>query len=275
MAVPTPDARGMSLASVDTPTNAPLELYLLRHGRTTVNSQGRLQGRTDDPLDQLGEAQAAAVGSWASAHGLQFDAVVSSPLLRARQTAALASGATLDQADAVATDELLLEMDYGPYDGFDFKHDKPDPALAAFFADFIHTPAPEGMESLDHVKERGAPFLRKCQDWYQGCSQTQSSQTQSSQTQSSQTQTATDRPLRVLVVCHAIILKGILEDLDPSLAGSWWNTYMGTCWTFRSCLLPAGAGDGVAFQPAELVFKGDEAANEAANEAAERTRGKA
>ena len=36
-------------------------LYLVRHGRTEANAGGRLQGRLDLPLDDVGEAQAAAL----------------------------------------------------------------------------------------------------------------------------------------------------------------------------------------------------------------------
>jgi len=243
MPVPTPDSSAPQFVQADLGQSAPLELFFLRHGRTVVNSQGRLQGRTDDPLDDLGRAQAKAVGVWVRDHRLSFDAVVSSPLLRARQTAALALGLGLDQAEGIATDDLLLEMDYGPYEGFDFRHQEPDPALAAFFADFAHNPAPQGMEGLDQVKARGALFLDRCLDRY-----------------ATWRKEGRGEPVRVLVVCHAIILKGILEDLDPSLGGSWWSTYLGTCWTFRTRLDPkAGPGGAPAFRPAELVFKGDEA----------------
>jgi len=81
-------------------------LIVVRHGRTAANAAARLLGRLDVGLDELGVAQAqtlaAAVGP--------VDRVVSSPLLRTRQTAAVFGA-------EVETDDRLMELDYGNYDG--------------------------------------------------------------------------------------------------------------------------------------------------------------
>ena len=81
-------------------------LVVVRHGRTAHNASGLLLGHLDPPLDEVGESQArllaAAVGP--------VDRVVSSPLLRARQTAE-AFGAPVE------VDERWIELDYGEYDG--------------------------------------------------------------------------------------------------------------------------------------------------------------
>jgi probable phosphoglycerate mutase len=61
--------------------------YLIRHGQSISNSEGRVQGRADVPLSPLGRRQAETLATWA--RGL--DGVVeiwSSPLQRARATAA-------------------------------------------------------------------------------------------------------------------------------------------------------------------------------------------
>ena len=80
-------------------------LVLCRHGRTATNAAARLQGRIDTPLDDLGRRQAAAL---AAAVG-PVDRVVSSPLLRAVQTAE-AFGPAID------LDERWIELDYGDWD---------------------------------------------------------------------------------------------------------------------------------------------------------------
>ena len=60
--------------------------YLVRHGRSVSNQEGRVQGRADVPLSPAGRRQAAAMADWA--RGLpRVDEVWSSPLLRARDTA--------------------------------------------------------------------------------------------------------------------------------------------------------------------------------------------
>lgn len=85
-------------------------VLLLRHGRTTANADGGLAGRRPVELDELGRGQAAAVGQ--RLHGLRLAAVVSSPLVRCRQTVELALPGT-----PVAVEERLVECGYGEWEG--------------------------------------------------------------------------------------------------------------------------------------------------------------
>ena len=117
-------------------------LYLIRHGRTANNAARLLQGRVDTPLDELGEQQAATAGEVFSRVGVHFAKIYSSPLKRAVRTAELAAPGV-----PVVTEERLLEMDPGPYEGMSLMD--PAPEVEAFFSDFKHVPAPEGMESLE------------------------------------------------------------------------------------------------------------------------------
>lgn len=80
-------------------------LLLVRHGITAANERGHLLGRADPPLTDRGRQQARALASWLP----RPDVVVSSPLLRARETAAMLGA-------PVAIDERWIELDYGPYD---------------------------------------------------------------------------------------------------------------------------------------------------------------
>ena len=81
-------------------------LILLRHGRTSANAAGLLQGRLDLPLDEVGAAQVRDV---ATAIG-PVDHVITSSLLRSRETAAAF-------ATAYTIDDRWIELDYGTYDG--------------------------------------------------------------------------------------------------------------------------------------------------------------
>ena len=86
-------------------------LILVRHGRTAANAAGLLQGRLDQPLDAVGEQQAAAVAGFV--HTLvdgRIDEVVCSPLQRARQTAS-----AFELSPTV--DDRWLELSYGVYEG--------------------------------------------------------------------------------------------------------------------------------------------------------------
>jgi len=81
-------------------------LVIVRHGRTAANAAKLLQGRVDHPLDEVGAHQAKLI---AGALG-EVDRVISSPLLRARQTAE-------ELGLPIEIDERWQEIDYGDYDG--------------------------------------------------------------------------------------------------------------------------------------------------------------
>lgn len=96
-------------------------------------------------------------------------------------------------------DDRLIEMDYGPYEGSDLKN--PSPEIIAFFSDFVHNPAPEGMEQLSSVVTRAGEFIESI------------------------------RGLKgnILISTHAIAMKGILEYLTPESKGSYWSKYIRNC----------------------------------------------
>lgn len=86
--------------------------FLIRHGRTALNAAGVLRGQIDVPLDAVGEREARELGL--AFEGVRLDAVVSSPLRRAVETArpvAQSSGATL------SFDERLSDRFYGELAG--------------------------------------------------------------------------------------------------------------------------------------------------------------
>ena len=84
----------------------PAMLVLVRHGQTPPNAAGLLLGRADPPLSERGWRQAEALAA-----GLGPPArLISSPLLRARQTAAAFRR-------PVEVDQRWIEMDYGDLDG--------------------------------------------------------------------------------------------------------------------------------------------------------------
>ena len=62
-----------------------MRLILLRHGESNWNAEGRMQGTADPPLSAAGRAEARELAPLLD--GLRPDAVVTSDLRRARQTA--------------------------------------------------------------------------------------------------------------------------------------------------------------------------------------------
>ncbi len=120
---------------------------LVRHGRTDVNARGLLQGRLDPPLDEVGYVQAAEV---AKSIG-RADRVISSPLLRARETAE-AFGAPVE------IDERWIELDYGELDGLPVASVGME-VWQLWRADLGYTPA--GGESIQAMAQR---VLAACLD---------------------------------------------------------------------------------------------------------------
>lgn len=169
-----------------------MAIYIIRHGQTDLNSARLLQGRSDRPLNDRGIAQAMEAAE--KLRDVRFDHVFASLLIRAVRTAEI-----LAPGIAPAVDDRLIEMDYGPYEGADLRRLSPE--VLAFFGDFIHVPAPAGMEPLSSVVRRAGAFLEDI------------------------------RPLggNILISTHAIAMKGLLEYLTPGSNGAYWSKYIGNC----------------------------------------------
>ena len=91
---------------------ARVRLFVIRHGQTRLNADGRLRGRLDEPLDVVGRHQARALADLFA--GVALQRIVTSPLARARETAeplARATGAVLETAVG------LSDRDWGPWTG--------------------------------------------------------------------------------------------------------------------------------------------------------------
>lgn len=171
-------------------------IYIVRHGQTEKNKANVLQGRSDVPLNEVGIRQAEGVRDRFRSLGIQFDKVYTSPLIRAVQTAKI-----IAEGASPMIEGRLIEMDYGPYEGMDLA--QPAPEVMAFFQDFVHKPAPEGMEALSAVVARLATFLEELRE---------------------------EAVLQnILLSTHAIAMKGALEYLTPTSGGSYWSKYIGNC----------------------------------------------
>ena len=174
-------------------------IYIVRHGQTAGNKANVMQGRgSNAPLNKKGIEQAEKVRDWFKEQGIRIDRVYTSPLIRAVQTAQIIAG----EAERI-TDEHLLEMDYGPYEGMDLSH--PAPEVTAFFADFVNHPAPEVMEPLAQVVRRLGEFLEGIRE------------------------EAGQGKGNILLSTHAIAMKGALEYLTPGADGRFWGTYIRNC----------------------------------------------
>jgi broad specificity phosphatase PhoE len=126
-------------------------IYLLRHGETLANSEGRFQGRLESPLSARGLAQAKAAGQRLAALVAAEPGawvIETSPLGRARQTAAIVAEALGLPEPAI--EPRLIEADYGALEGLTRPEvDAGWPHLAGVVGVFGHAPDGEGIEALD------------------------------------------------------------------------------------------------------------------------------
>lgn len=92
-----------------------MRIFLLRHGETDWNLQGRCQGSTDIDLNERGKQQAREIAAALSAE--KIHAIYSSDLKRALQTAAIIGG---PHRLEVAVDGDFRELDHGAFEGLTF-----------------------------------------------------------------------------------------------------------------------------------------------------------
>jgi len=94
------------------------KITLLRHGLSTGNEKGIIQGQKDYPLAEVGIEQSHSLSQYWKNHDVSFDAIIASPLLRAKQTAEIvASGLKLP----IDFDEAWCERQSGKAEGKTFE----------------------------------------------------------------------------------------------------------------------------------------------------------
>ncbi len=154
-------------------------IYLVRHGETSLNADGRLRGLADPDLNDVGERQASAVA--AALANVDADVVVSSPLRRAvRTAAAIAANAGVSHQ----VDDRFNDRDYGKWTGA---------VKSEVVAEWGSVDAAPGVERTETVMARVWPAL---DEW--GAR-------------------AESRRKAVVVVTHDAVIRPLLAHIDPSL----------------------------------------------------------
>lgn len=172
------------------------QIILWRHGQTSWNAAGRVQGQTDVPLDDIGIIQAASAASRLAT--LSPSRIISSDLSRAAKTAEALSALT---GVPVESDRRLREMAFGLREGLTAREaweQYPDEMHAWVTGDDIRMP---GGETYREAGERFAEVLTEVAADLKG-----------------------DRP--VVIVAHGAVLRvgactfvGILHDHWRSFGG--------------------------------------------------------
>ncbi len=127
-------------------------VFLVRHGLTDWNEQGRVLGRGDTPLNDRGRQQAAAVAD--ALRSFPIRRVLASPQRRVQETAAMIAAM---HAIDIETDERLAEVWVRSWQGKTFAELRDDPDMRAYFHDATHET--DAIESARAVQERVAPVF--------------------------------------------------------------------------------------------------------------------
>ncbi|HEY44500.1 MAG TPA: histidine phosphatase family protein, partial [Anaerolineae bacterium] len=107
------------------------EFTFLRHGLSVANQEQILQGQHDSPLSEEGRCQVEELVSCWISDDIHFDLIISSPLLRARQTTEIIAEKLETE---IEFDEMWMEQHHGEAEGVDFAtariwyEDRPPPS---------------------------------------------------------------------------------------------------------------------------------------------------
>jgi len=129
--------------------SAGVQLWLVRHGETEWSLSGKHTSRTDVPLTEKGRVRAIELRDYLA--GRSFDAVLTSPMRRARETCAITGYGAQAQVE-----EGLREWDYGVYEGRTTKEIRESEPGWSVWEDAI-----AGGETVEHVGERADGVIRR------------------------------------------------------------------------------------------------------------------
>lgn len=198
-----------------------MDIYLIRHGETDYNKGRRLQGVTDIPLNERGIALAeqTAIGL----KGIEFDKIFTSPLVRARRTAEIIRG---ERKIPIIVTDGLREISFGDYEGLtvlDGAYNIPDP----HFLDFFNAPqkyqTPPNGESIAHMSERTAGFVKGV------------------------LMEPENRGKTILMASHGAAIRGVLSGLFKVPIEKFWGGGV-----HKNCAVTLLRGEGLDF---EIVFE--------------------
>ena len=143
------------------------QIWIARHGQSEDNANGRLNGRRDLPLTELGRRQARELGESIKAAGYHFDVVYASPLQRARQTAEIV--AQVAGLPAPIEYAGIIERNLGVMEGQPLERIPelcmPDTLETKTATYFLHC---DGAETFDEMVERGHETLRDMRQRHPG-----------------------------------------------------------------------------------------------------------
>lgn len=156
-------------------------LCFIRHGETNWNQQTRIQGKINNPLNENGRNQAKHLGHYFLEHDSNWDVLISSPLIRAHETAEIIRS-LLNLSDIIVEDDFS-EREFGLAEG--------EVITDALF-DKIVVDQIEGLESSKDIQKRVMNATLRIAKRFEG--------------------------KRILIVAHSHVIKALLTQLDQQFS---------------------------------------------------------
>ncbi len=169
-----------------------MELYIIRHGETDWNIEKRLQGRSDTELNSYGIELAEITAE--ALKNIKFDRIYSSPLKRAYKTAEIIRA---DRDLPIITDERLLEISFGAYEGIAVSERPPE--FQNFFDDPDNYVPAKGGETYEELVARAGNFIEEV------------------------VVPASEKIERMLIVAHGALNKALMVNLNHQKIKDMWT----------------------------------------------------
>jgi broad specificity phosphatase PhoE len=131
-------------------------LYFVRHGESEFNKAHKWTGSTDSPLTEEGHVQAKNTGDEIKKTGVKIDAIISSPLTRAHQTAVDIAEVIGYPVNEITQTDLLVERNFGELEG-----QKDWLQATQYLLDESSIDKHEGVETLAALQRRADTLLEK------------------------------------------------------------------------------------------------------------------
>lgn len=140
-----------------------MNIYLLRHGETDWNKEGRIQGHTDIPLNDNGRAQIVRTAEGLADVCRGVDEVLCSPLSRARESARIAAEKLNYPTERIIVETLLIERSFGEAEGLTAaQREEKYPNYHYSDINYVFP----GMEPFEELMERALNVFQKIIDIY-------------------------------------------------------------------------------------------------------------
>lgn len=140
-----------------------MKIYFVRHGETLWNTERKMQGQSDIPLNEFGCTLATKTGI--GMKNISFDTVYASPLVRAYHTAELIMKENdYNSKQEIIADDRIKEIGFGIYEGLCCGAEgwnMPDDNFKYFFKNCDQYKTPEGGESFEDIMLRVSEFIEE------------------------------------------------------------------------------------------------------------------